>query len=780
MTPRTLDTIDDITECVQDGYYSCEQCFCAEADFPIYLSIIISVISLLISTFVVAGYISIKEMREQPGDIVFAISLCNIIFSVGSILENVQNYEVPVFNQDPSTCNMFGYIKTVTYFLVHFYHTTFSLFFLIILRGSLKSQNMPFLTYHVFPLLGTGFIWYILIVKNAIGRNIFGLCGQKTTPGAGFPLLYYGVVIFSTLILTWFTNRYLPKNDKISSLRSTFLRFYLKLIIILILNYLFNGILDSISGYIVAKFLQKDTSPATISVLGYISTIKTVFLSVTPILLPTARILDPLMREYWKRMFQACMHTYRTRRGTTTFVDPRRVSLDLAAVQRQLEKKSYIFQFQHNRRVQVVYSVLSGIHYFWRMKSENKRNLNVERKSDLTNSKVIKENVDPNLYRSQAFNKEHFPIDENILAKTIPELYSEIKDRDYDFSEGTFTAHAPEIFERIIQLDEVGRGIGASLDLKENFNRILKSGINGGGRSGEFFFFSSDNKIIIKTISSSELAVLLRILPAYLEHFKSNPDSVIAKIYGVFTFEARSPNEKYHLILMRNINGMPSIYVKRKYDLKGSTVGRRAVKQKEVSAYELQLMSNLKDLDFDRFEKRVHACPELSHLLVETIRKDAAFLASQNLIDYSLALYIVDKGHFSKSNISLLECSNNRSDDSLIESPGSFELDSDAMRKRSLYQDGDTLISMRSTHEELYYHLGIIDYLIPFNCRKKLEVFSRKLLACNPRHNISVQRPAFYADRFVNYMERIFSQEGEQTQSSSQEGPKIELANKLL
>jgi len=746
---RTLDTIDDTSECVVDGYYSCDECFCAQADIPFYLSMSIAIVSLLLSTFVVAGYISIKEMREQPGDIVFAVSLCNIVFSVGSILENVQNNEDPFFSQDLSHCVMFGYIKTITYFLVHFYHMTFSFFFLVILRGSLKSQNMPGIIYHIIPFIATGLISYKLKTADAIGRNIFGLCGMKTTPGFTFPALYYGIVVFATIILTWFTKQYLPKNDKISNLRTTFLRFNLKLVIILVINYLFNGVLDSISGYIVSKFVTGDTGPLIISILRKITLIKSIFLSITPLILPTARILDPLMREYWKRMFQACMHSYRNRhrRGTTAFVDPRRVSLDLAAVQKQLEKKSYIFQFQHNRRVQVVYSVLSGVHYFWRMKSENKFNLNSDGQPDLTTSTVVKENAS-DLYKKQAHNKEHFPIDQNILTKAIPELYDEIKERDYDFSEGTFTAHAPEIFERIIQLDEIGRGISTSLDLKENFNRILKSGINGGGRSGEFFFFSSDNKIIIKTISTSELNVLLRILPAYLEHFKANPDSVIAKIYGVFTFEARSPNEKYHLILMKNINGLPSIYVKRKYDLKGSTVGRRAVKQKEISAYELQLMSNLKDLDFERFEQRVHASPEISQRLIEVMKKDAAFLASQNLIDYSLALYIVDKGHYRGGSISLTQSLLATDDGLLSTSTGS---------KESTIEYEDTLTSMKSTHEDLYYHLGIIDYLIPFNCRKKLEVFSRKLLACNPKHNISVQRPGFYSERFVKFMEKIFA-----------------------
>jgi hypothetical protein len=59
-----------------------------------------------------------------------------------------------------------------------------------------------------------------------------------------------------------------------------------------------------------------------------------------------------------------------------------------------------------------------------------------------------------------------------------------------------------------------------SLDLGINFKRILKAGINGGGKSGEFFFFSADNKLILKTISQEEHFHLLKVLPKYLEYLK--------------------------------------------------------------------------------------------------------------------------------------------------------------------------------------------------------------------------------------------------------------------
>ena len=73
-----------------------------------------------------------------------------------------------------------------------------------------------------------------------------------------------------------------------------------------------------------------------------------------------------------------------------------------------------------------------------------------------------------------------------------------------------------------------------SLSPALNSDRLFEAG-EGAGKSGSFFFFSHDKKYLIKTMKENELQVMLRILPHYLEHHRRNPDSLIAKIFGVFT-----------------------------------------------------------------------------------------------------------------------------------------------------------------------------------------------------------------------------------------------------
>ncbi len=74
----------------------------------------------------------------------------------------------------------------------------------------------------------------------------------------------------------------------------------------------------------------------------------------------------------------------------------------------------------------------------------------------------------------------------------------------------------------------------SSLSPKYNRDSVFKSG-EGAGRSGSFFFFSHDRKYIIKTMTQTELDLYLACLPAFSNHFRKNKNTLLAKIFGVFT-----------------------------------------------------------------------------------------------------------------------------------------------------------------------------------------------------------------------------------------------------
>ena len=114
--------------------------------------------------------------------------------------------------------------------------------------------------------------------------------------------------------------------------------------------------------------------------------------------------------------------------------------------------------------------------------------------------------------------------------------------------------------------------------LHPRFNRemIFKSG-ESAGRSGSFFFFSHDDRFIVKTMSTGELKLFLdKLLPTYCDHIKE--PSLLAKILGVFTVKSVQI-KAIHLMLMENTLRIDRSFFSEKpliFDLKGSTVDRKA------------------------------------------------------------------------------------------------------------------------------------------------------------------------------------------------------------
>ena len=66
---------------------------------------------------------------------------------------------------------------------------------------------------------------------------------------------------------------------------------------------------------------------------------------------------------------------------------------------------------------------------------------------------------------------------------------------------------------------------------------VFKAG-EGVGQSGSFFFFSHDNRFLIKTLRGKEKKNLLCMLDDYIDHIKQTDNkSLLARIYGVFSIK---------------------------------------------------------------------------------------------------------------------------------------------------------------------------------------------------------------------------------------------------
>ena len=73
----------------------------------------------------------------------------------------------------------------------------------------------------------------------------------------------------------------------------------------------------------------------------------------------------------------------------------------------------------------------------------------------------------------------------------------------------------------------------------------------GAGKSGSFFFYSHDRRFIIKTMTQEELDTFLEIQERYMQHLTNNKNSLLVKIFGVFTVNCTGVGS-VHVMLMEN------------------------------------------------------------------------------------------------------------------------------------------------------------------------------------------------------------------------------------
>ena len=146
---------------------------------------------------------------------------------------------------------------------------------------------------------------------------------------------------------------------------------------------------------------------------------------------------------------------------------------------------------------------------------------------------------------------------------------------------------------------------------------------NSDSKSGQTFWVSHDSRIILKTIKHYECKTLKKMMLDYANHVLTDR-SCIASILGFYRVQVRGKGSKYFLACV-NVYPSDNAFILTKWDLKGSTVGRRAHPQSMVK----------KDLDLIQSGHWLTLGPS-RQLVLQSLRRDVSFLSSHGFMDYSL------------------------------------------------------------------------------------------------------------------------------------------------
>merc|ERR1719239_435625 len=285
------------------------------------------------------------------------------------------------------------------------------------------------------------------------------------------------------------------------------------------------------------------------------------------------------------------------------------------------------------------------------------------------------------------------------------------------FPDFTFRAYAPVAFRHFRE----HFGISSAKFTTSLCNKSLRE-VGNPGASGDHLYLTSDGEFFLKTVSSKEAEFLQKILPGLYKNLQRNPKTLLTKYYGMFAYQAGL--KKIRLVVIENL--FPSgVKMHLKFDLKGSTHGRKASK-KEMA----KKSPTFKDLDFlHRVPEGFYIDSETYTALMSTIERDCNLLESNNNMDYSLLLGVhnLDKAK--------------------------RELDSKTLETDCNLQGG--IPATNNKGERLLIFAGIIDILQYYSPFKMFEHTFKSVIGDGD--TVSVHEPPFYAKRFKEFMStRVF------------------------
>lgn len=229
-------------------------------------------------------------------------------------------------------------------------------------------------------------------------------------------------------------------------------------------------------------------------------------------------------------------------------------------------------------------------------------------------------------------------------------------------------------------------------------------------------------------MNEEERKTFKRIFRSYYDWVANCNDSLLARIYGVYTVKIEKL-DKVHLILMGNsmqlqkiprpLNGeKPKKTIKYVFDLKGSMVNWETKNPKEGSTLKDINLLNIKiDQNILKFS------PFDSSNIVNLLKDDSSILRDGNVMDYSMLLAIEENVLYRPPGID----STNVSAEKMKEEDEFFK-----NRHRFI-----------SSNRQYIYHISVIDYLQDYNIDKRFENLAKTILKGN-KAEISAVPPKRY------------------------------------
>ncbi|XP_066564601.1 phosphatidylinositol 5-phosphate 4-kinase type-2 gamma isoform X1 [Amia ocellicauda] len=323
---------------------------------------------------------------------------------------------------------------------------------------------------------------------------------------------------------------------------------------------------------------------------------------------------------------------------------------------------------------------------------------------------------------------------------------------------------------------------------------------SGEGRGEGLLLTSYDRTLVVKQISSEDVADIHSILSQYHQHIVTcHGNTLLPQFLGMYRLGVDS--EDTYILVMRNMFSH-RLHVHRKYDLKGSLVSREASDKEKVrwtatgllhySSLSLISLSYLflslflllpgtavcqvkelptyKDVDFRNNMQKVYVSEEQKEKFLEKLNRDVEFLVRLKIMDYSLLLGIHDVSRAEQEEEEEQASGEEAEPENGVSGPvvGSYGNSPEGIAgylnahkplgpgEFDPYIDVYALKSAPSAPQREVYFMGLIDVLTQYDTKKKA-AHAAKTVKHGAGAEISTVHPEQYAKRFRDFIANIFA-----------------------
>ena len=666
--------------------------------FETYSYLCVGFVGLILSTTMLVHWVKTKDIARPPNDLLAAVCFGEMLLCVHWVFAGLRtNFVTTAATDESLMCTVTLIISTLGISICTWYNFAFMVYVMFKFRSSIRKSFVPFSSLHLVAVIMVVVLFFTQRKKEGNGKN--GICcirQDKPAVYVSMALILVGVIFAA--FTNWKISSLLStrlKGESVYSFKKDFIHFYHKYIYsycLLSLCALFAMLIDAFIPD------NRRENPLAVRLLFSLGKVFESCQLLMPIVMFFIRLEAFLQSKEHPSVKPSPSNPDSSKPSAALDVD---VMHELMITSEDSENMDWFEFMPVLIKESYTRTFLVCLSNFY---SETLKSITILKDEAIDMQELSQEVVRVKLVASEVM------FEQGISGSMVNCM---------------LTILCPTIFKAVIGNRAVD--FERSLDPLLNGLAIKKAG-EGGGKSGQLFMFSHDNKIVLKTIKHKEYEILKKTLSSYGKHCLRNPQSLLCQLYGAFKIDVENTKKSIYLIAMENLFESAAGSIVRKYDLKGSTYGRRS-KQNYDEFLGDRLQSSfeeLKDLDFQEIEHRIElVCKQERQVLIHQLIADSLFLRDMGLIDYSLVIAAVDR---STCNMQ-----------ALADLPKHAAL-------RLIHSDDPHLIFL----------IGIVDYLTEYTFAKRMETLGLKVKTCNKNVNSSCQPPDTYAKRFYEYMQEVF------------------------